>query len=145
MRAFRGGRGRPNGADRGGIRKRGPTRTDRDGDLDMDGGGRGRGAKRGRGDSGRSTPMGGQPYARDRALNAIQKAIANNSSQANIRHGKPTGGNLEQVTVRGWKQSKAASNPDGGVESLLAFLEKKLTHSDSKGPRAKITKVCATS
>lgn len=124
-------------------------RADRDGDLDMDGGGpgRGRGGKRGRGDSGRSTPIGGGlPYVRDRTLNAIQKAIASNSStsQANIRHGKPSGGGLEQVSVRGWRQSKAASNRDGGVESLIAFLEKKLGPSDSKtGPRARITKVCA--
>jgi nuclear RNA export factor len=78
-------------------------------------------------------------------LNAIQKAIASNAdSQANIRQGT-RGAGLEQVSVRGWKQSKAASNRDGGLESLIAFLEKKLTTPDSKaGARARITKVCAT-
>ncbi|EAW08225.1 mRNA export factor mexA [Aspergillus clavatus NRRL 1] len=136
----KGSRTRSGASDRGGIRKRGATRIDRDGDLSMDGGAaRGRG-KRARGDSGR-TSTGGRGPTRDRALNAIQKAIASNTdSQANIRQG-PRGGGLEQVSVRGWKQSKAASNRDGGLESLLAFLEKKLSPPDSKtGPRARISK-----
>jgi nuclear RNA export factor len=143
----KGSRVRSGASDRGGIRKRGSTRIDRDGDLSMDGGAaRGRG-KRARGDTGRATPAGGRPQARDRTdrtLNAIQKAIASNADQANIRQGT-RGAGLEQVSVRGWKQSKAASNRDGGLESLIAFLEKKLTAPDSKaGARARITKVCAT-
>ncbi|KAJ9288633.1 hypothetical protein DTO027B5_8521 [Paecilomyces variotii] len=147
----RGPRGRSNAPDRGGIRKRGATRMDRDGDLDMDGPtGRGRGGKRSRGDSGRGTPAGGQTQGRDqrragpdreRTLNAIQKALTGKvDSQANIRQAR---GGLEQASVTGWKQSKAASNPDGGLESLVAFLEKKITPQDSKAPnsaRAKITK-----
>ena len=32
---------------------------------------------------------------------------------------------FQTLVVRGWQQSKAASNADGGVESLLTFLEKK--------------------
>jgi nuclear RNA export factor len=78
-------------------------------------------------------------------MDAIQKAITTgSSSQANIRQGG-RGGGLEQVSVTGWKQSKAASNRDGGVESLVTFLEKKLTAPDSKaGARARISKVCAT-
>lgn len=149
----RGPRGRSNAPDRGGIRKRGPTRVDRDGDFDMDGpSGRGRGGKRSRGDSGRGTFAGGQPQGRDqrraggdreRTLNAIQRALTGSvESQANIRQAR---GGLEQVSVTGWKQSKAASNPDGGIESLIAFLEKKITPQDSKAAihtRAKITKVC---
>ncbi|RHZ52008.1 hypothetical protein CDV55_102370 [Aspergillus turcosus] len=140
----KGSRVRSGASDRGGIRKRGSTRIDRDGDLSMDAGtARGRG-KRARGDTGRATPAGGRPQARDRTdrtLNAIQKAIASNAdSQANIRQGT-RGAGLEQVSVRGWKQSKAASNRDGGLESLIAFLEKKLTAPDSKaGARARITK-----
>lgn len=146
----RGSRGRPNAPDRGGIRKRGAARVDRDGDLDMDAGaGRSRGGKRARGDSGRSTPAGGQAPGRERALNAIQKAITSNvNSQANIRQPRERGGGLEQVIVRGWKQSKAASNPDGGVDSLIAFLERKAVPTDPKAAantRVKITKVCATS
>lgn len=139
-------RSRPGGTDRGGIRKRGPTRIDRDGDMDMDaaGGGRNRGGKRARGgDSGRSTAAAG----RTPAMDVIQKALSDNtaSSQATVRQGRKGGGgsNLEQVCVRGWKQSKAASNRDGGLESLITFLEKKLNAPDSKSSsRARITKVC---
>lgn len=146
----KGGRGHSGGSDRGGIRKRGPTRADRDGDLNMDttGGGRNTGPKRSRQatTSRRSAPDAGQ--ARGRTLNAIQKVIWDNSSSssnANFRRGKK-GAGLEQVRVRGWKQSRAVSNPDGGVESLLAFLEKKIsTHlGPNAGLRAKISKVCVT-
>ncbi|KAF7587531.1 nuclear mRNA export, poly(A)+RNA binding protein, partial [Aspergillus hancockii] len=143
MKGGKAPRGRSSGAsDRGGIRKRGATkRVDRDGDLAMDAGSaQGRG-KRVRGDSSRSGTTGPRTQTRDRALNAIQKAIASNTdSQANIRQGG-RGSNLEQVTVRGWKQSKAASNRDGGLESLITFLEKKLNTNDPKaGSRARITK-----
>lgn len=140
--------GRSGGADRGGIRKRGPTRTDRDGDMDMDRSGA-RGGKRGRGDATRSTrsTAAGRPQARDKTLDAIQRAISNTQdSQANIRQTKSTAGaNLEQFNVTGWKTSKAASNRDGGVESLIAFLERRMNANTKTGPRAKITKVCRTS
>lgn len=135
---------RSGGTNRGGIRKRGPTRTDRDGDMDMDGSGP-RGGRRGRGSGGgRSTTGRLQTHGR---ADAIEKAITTThdtkDTQANIRRNqKSTGSNLEQLSVRGWKQSKAASNRDGGVESLLAFLERRM-NSQSKGPRVKITKVCS--
>lgn len=51
-------------------------------------------------------------------------------------------GGLEQLSVRGWRKSKAASNDDGGVASLIGFLEKKASPSDQSLPRVKITKVC---
>lgn len=110
--------------------------------MDMDRGGT-RGAKRARGDTGRSTTS-GRP-ARDRTLDAIQKAISSSKdSQANIRSvNRAGGGNLEQFSVTGWKQSKAASNRDGGVESLIAFLERRMNATTKSGPRAKITKVCS--
>ncbi|PWY95645.1 hypothetical protein BO94DRAFT_562307 [Aspergillus sclerotioniger CBS 115572] len=132
-------------SDRGGIRKRGATaRVDREGDLVMDAGSARNRGKKARGDSGRSSGA-GRAQAANKAMDAIQKAISSNSdSQANIRQGA-RGSGLEQVVVRGWKQSKAASNRDGGLESLIAFLEKKLSSPDSKaGTRARITKVCAT-
>lgn len=80
-------------------------------------------------------------------MDVIQKALSDNtaSSQATVRQGRKGGGgsSLEQVCVRGWKQSKAASNRDGGLESLITFLEKKLNAPDSKSSsRARITKVC---
>lgn len=139
MKNGKGSRGRSGATHRGGIQKRGPTRIDRDGDMEMDATGARNRGKKGRSDAGRLA--GGRASAAD----AIQKAISGTTdSQVNIRQtGK---GNLEQVSVRGWKQSKAASNRDGGHESLITFLEKKLNTSDSKaGSRARITKVCATS
>ncbi|KAL4942172.1 hypothetical protein BDV06DRAFT_212062 [Aspergillus oleicola] len=139
-------RGRTSTGDRGGIRKRGaaPTKVDRDGDLAM---GAGAGAIRGqknRGGPGRPTPTGPRAHSTiDKSLNQIQKALASSSasSQANIRQGG-RGAGLEHVAVRGWKESKAASNRDGGVESLVTFLEKKLTPPDSKAgsTRARISK-----
>ena len=141
MKSGKGGRrsGGGGGGGGGGIRKqRAPaTRTDRDGDLAMDAAGISK--NRGR----KSKPDSG-PRTQTRALDAIQKAITSNSdSQANVRQGR-RGPALEQAIVWGWKKSKAASNRDGGHESLLAFLEKKLSNDPKTGARAKITKVCAT-
>ncbi|PYI03649.1 mRNA export factor mex67 [Aspergillus sclerotiicarbonarius CBS 121057] len=142
MKNGKGSRGRSTASDRGGIRKRGAaaTRVDREGDLMMDAGSVRNRGKKARGDSGRSSGA-GRTQAANKAMDAIQKAISSNSdSQANIRQGG-RGSGLEQVIVRGWKQSKAASNRDGGLESLIAFLEKKLSSPDSKaGTRARITK-----
>lgn len=134
--------------------------------------GGGRGGKgrvrtdRGR-DSGRGTPAGSHSQPRnsrgpngdkDRTLDAIQKAIYSSaSSQANVRQARGRvdqltrdtnsrdRGGLEQLSVRGWRQSKAASNPDGGIESLISFLEKKGTPADPSAAanlRVRITKVC---
>lgn len=142
MKSTKASRGRSGGTSRGGIRKRGPTRTDRDGDMDMDAGAAR--AKRARGEAGRVT-SGGRPQPRDKTLDAIHKAISSTTdSQASIRQGKSSaGGNLEQFRVLGWKKSKAASNRDGGVESLISFLERRMNTMTKSGPRAKITKVCA--
>ena len=53
---------------------------------------------------------------------------------------------LAQISVRGWKESKAASNPDGGVKVLVAFLERKATTPNSSANEAvRIRKVCLTS
>ncbi|KAJ5094642.1 hypothetical protein N7456_010503 [Penicillium angulare] len=139
---------RPAGAGGGGgIRKRGPTRTDRDGDMDMDQSGA-RGGKRGRGGSGRGNTgranAGGRTQTRDRTLDAIQRAISDTKdTQVNIRSSKQSNSNgnkLEQFSITGWKNSKAASNRDGGVESLTAFLERRLNALTKSGPRAKISK-----
>ncbi|KAJ5084842.1 mRNA export factor mex67 [Penicillium alfredii] len=120
MKSMKSRGGRSGGTDRGGIRKRGPTRTDRDGDMDMDGGGAR--AKRGRGDSGRLA-AGGRVQSRDKTMDAIQKAISSSkdSSQVNIRQGKAGGGT--------WSDSP-----------LVAFLERRMNAMTKSGPRAKITK-----
>ena len=147
---------RRGGNDRGGIRKRGPTRTDRDGDMDMDASGarakRNRadksalgGRAAGTGAGGRAVGAGNRAQARNkpRDTDLIQRAIYSADSQANIQRNKrKTGGDLEQFSVRGWKASKAASNRDGGLESLIAFLERRMNSFIKSGPRAKITKVC---
>lgn len=53
------------------------------------------------------------------------------------------GNGLEQVIVRGLKQSKAASNPDGGISDLLGFLERKATVPDAAARDVvRIKKVC---
>lgn len=52
---------------------------------------------------------------------------------------------LVQISVRGWKESKAASNPDGGVKDLVAFLERKATVPNTSANEAvRIRKVCLT-
>jgi nuclear RNA export factor len=80
-------------------------------------------------------------------LEAIQKAISNTrDSQVNLRQGKTNAAsNLEPFSVRGWKTSKVSSHRDGGVENLVAFLERRMNASTKSGPRARITKVCSTS
>lgn len=49
--------------------------------------------------------------------------------------------------VLGLKQSKAASNPDGGVKDLLAFLERKATGIEAAAgtDAVRIRKVCGLS
>lgn len=51
---------------------------------------------------------------------------------------------LTQLVVRGFKDSKAASNPDGGIKDLLAFLERKASADVSARETVKIKKVCLT-
>lgn len=54
----------------------------------------------------------------------------------------PRGG-LVQISVSGWRESKAASNPGGGIKQLLDFLERKATAPGaSAGKVVKIIKVC---
>ena len=55
------------------------------------------------------------------------------------------GRNLDDLAVLGLKQSKAATNPDGGVKDLLAFLERKATGPDAAAADAiGIRKVCCS-
>ncbi|WEW58269.1 Vacuolar protein sorting-associated protein 53 [Emydomyces testavorans] len=152
-RAPKGPRGRAGTPDRGGIRKRSAApRVDRDGDLAMTGAGAGRGRgigkPRGRGDlAQRTTPVARhEAHDKEKTLDALQRAIFSATApQANIRRGRADGtmmdGRLSQVRVRGWRASKAVSNADGGVESLIAFLGKKATPPDpSAGARLSISK-----
>ena len=54
-------------------------------------------------------------------------------------------GGLDQLVIHGLKQSKAASNPGGGVKELLEFLERKSTPNAPSGEAVRIRKVCLTS
>ena len=48
-------------------------------------------------------------------------------------------GGLISLSVRGWRNSKAADSADGGIGKLREFLERKA--SPPNAPPAKITKV----
>lgn len=141
--------------DRGGIRKRSitpmPSRLDRDGDVDMDAPLHNkRRRRRNEPSNGRGKDGKGQGSDKEKTLDAIQKAVfGGEGNQANIRQGskdRTRDGGLVRLTVRGWKDSKASSNADGGIESLIGFIERKATslaEQHTKFPRVKISKVCA--
>ncbi|KAJ6779605.1 hypothetical protein PWT90_06922 [Aphanocladium album] len=121
---------------RGGIQKKraGATKTDGDGDLDMDSAAR-RSAK-----SAGSQPGAGQTKPNTRSSTAKSARGASKVAQNVLKHltngangdisrvtrGKGRGGaGLSYLRVYGLKQSKASSNPDGGISDLLSFLERK--------------------
>ena len=154
---------------RGGIQKRGttPLRTDRDGDFDMSEAavGEGRAARSGRGTSihgAAASQRSGTPEAGSRSRGrprigidaaAVQRAVlremgaderVTKASTARHSHASNrTQDGLETIRVKGLRQSKAASNRDGGIGDLLAFLERKATHPNEA--QVKIKKVCLTS
>lgn len=160
--------GRP--SNRSGIQKRngGPIRVDKDGDLDMDATGvisKGRnGENNGNRDALRIRGTSGPGSSRDpkaprstrTGLNAtaVQKAILRGMGsaqdlprgRASTRLMRPMGREgLSQIIVRGFKNSKAASNPDGGIKDLLGFLERKASAPDASAREmVRITKVCLT-
>ena len=89
---------------------------------------------------------------------AIQKAVlrgmgssetAPRGPRSSLRNVRGRGSNRsadeawDQITVKGFKQSKAAANPGGGISELIAFLERKATHPDAP-ETVKIKKVCLT-
>jgi nuclear RNA export factor len=93
-----------------------------------------RAAGRGRGVPARGNNLNG------RQAQAIIRGIA--GPQANVLESRITTGGTT-LKVDGLKASKAASNADGGLESLLGFLERKSAGLDAASNRAiKIKKVC---
>lgn len=152
-------------------KRRAPAgRVDKDGDLVMDAaggveqrkGGKGRpegtgprssGARAGRSGSSISTARGN--LVSQRSQQAILRGIGNqdvNLIDTRKGHGSTTGitggaGRLRgrdvlvHISVQGIKQSKAASNPDGGVKDLLGFLERKATAHEGSTKSVKIKKV----
>lgn len=74
------------------------------------------------------------------------KALSRLTKYAGKDDGKDgaTGG-LDQIRIYGLNESKAASNPGGGVKDLLNFLERKATAPNAPAKDAvRIRKVCLT-
>jgi nuclear RNA export factor len=157
---------------RGGVQKRwaGPTRIDKDGDLVMDPAdgsevpGRGRPEGTVRHSHGRTVRAGHKlttlygSHASQQTQQGILRGLESqyaNILDTRITHGilgdreagmKPQtrdiGANI-CLRVRGLKESKVASNPDGGLKDLLNFLERKASGLDAEPRRAvRIKKVC---
>jgi nuclear RNA export factor len=157
-------------------RRNGPLTTDRDGDLLMEpvGDNEVEGMPRGRAESGRmrarasglaghaaGTSRGG--FSTQQAQQAIIRGLG--LQQANIlessmgqyplpEHGYNRGTSRRSdqesfqayLRVHGLKESKAASNPDGGVKDLLGFLERKANGVGSEARSGvRIKKVCLSS
>lgn len=131
---------------RGGIQKRGraSTRADGDGDLDMDSAGA-RAKKNTPADSNTTrtrpstraaTSLNAKGPSRTaqnvlkHLTNGSASSLASRVSGAASGKGKGKGrqqdmSGLSVLRVGGLKQSKAASNPGGGLDDLLAFMERK--------------------
>lgn len=122
----------------GGITKRrGPVRVDKDGDLDMDTAVGATGRKSGKGFIGGSVPTGPRGYGKGGARNsgrggrlditrnpqAILRGMGSQSQQANV---------LVTLWVQGLKGSKAVSNADHGLASIVTFLERKAAALESR-------------
>jgi nuclear RNA export factor len=65
----------------------------------------------------------------------ILRHAASKTQSARVTRSTTTshGSGLVDVTIGGWKNSLASSNDDGGVSSLVAFLEKRFTIFQNKG------------
>lgn len=142
---------------RGGVQKRNAgsraTRADKDGDLVMDatttpGARSGKGllnvqksSRPGETSRGRTPPGPGRGgnLTSQRHQQAVLRGM--NMKSVNVVESKAAA--LGALRVRGLQNSRAASNSDGGVESLLAFLERKASGFDSKNYKpVRIKKVC---
>jgi nuclear RNA export factor len=128
------------------------TRTDRDGDVTMGGSGPSATSKITKSKAPRhnsqpptnSTSVGAKGARRgDQAARAGRGAININNAnvQRKLAHhlnsGRP---DLKRILVTGFDKSKAAENSDGGVESLLAFLEKRAGIMHERAPAEEKTK-----
>jgi nuclear RNA export factor len=114
-------------------------------DMDVTTGANGRRGGKG---VGASVPTGPRGHTRGGARNtgrggrldvarnpqAILRGMGSQSQQANL---------LVTLWIKGLKGSKAASNQDGGLSSLVSFLERKATALDAKSNRVvRVKKVC---
>jgi nuclear RNA export factor len=163
-REAKGGSQTAKASSRGGIQKRrgGPARIDTDGDLDMGSAASRRSAQTTTRDSNASRARPGlrsaNPRGASKAAQTVLKHLANGetsglasriSNAAAGRHTKsrPNNTSLSFLRVHGLKESKAASNPDGGLSDLLAFLERKASSFTTGREKRQVTikKVCPMS
>ena len=129
------------GSSRGGIAKRRGARPDKDGDVAMDSssrGGRGGGISKAKGTGGSSRDA-AKPARRSVNTARLQREVQNHvTSGSSVR----TPREPEDLLITGWSNSTASSSADSGVNSLIAWLEKKATlKSPTKRP-VKVKKVC---
>lgn len=127
-------------------------RADKDGDLTMDI------AVKGRGRIGKAPPTGpsrdlssrvGRSDARSSVLSKtaqsaiLRRAAAGDIAMKEHKSAAPRGG-LVELKITGWEKSKAsATAADGGVSSLIKWLERKATHRlGSRARDVKVKKVC---
>jgi nuclear RNA export factor len=123
---------------RGGIQKRrGQVRVDNDGDLDMDSTTARRTSGRTDSSKGRAGSKASNPRGASRTAQTMLKHLSNGDSSrlasrvTNPNAAKAVRSRVQNSTplmflrVHGLKESKAASNPDGGLSDLLSFLERK--------------------
>lgn len=143
---------------RGGIQKRragnapGPVRVDKDGDLVMDASstdekrsGRGQigGSRSAKGPGSGRVPTGPARGGGNAGMQRTQRSVMRGmgTKQVNV-HDTRNHPKMATLEIKGLGSSKAASNPDGGIESLLSFLERKASGHDNTSNRAvKIKKV----
>lgn len=113
---------------RGGAKRRN-LRTDRDGDLVMDGSKRDRVGKTAGPGRGRGYSINTAAFQRE-----VLKHVASDSNQGgSIRATMPrpiSQGHLVELKVTGWTNSKASTQEDRGVSSLIGFLER---HASKRG------------
>ena len=105
------------------------------------GGAQGSSNKGGRGgqDIGRGARRGGAPPGKHGRQTTVPKG--RNDRRVGKDRGRYRGREgLAEVIVKGFKQSKAALNPDGGIQALVEFLERK---SDVYVEKVSLTYACS--
>lgn len=124
---------RATGGGGGGIQKRRANpRTDRDGDVSMDapagGSSRGGSTSSGRG-RGSKDARGGRGAVNSRTSSRVVQNLQNYVSGGPV--GKTYSKNMATLKIHGMSNSKATGNPDGGLLSLVTFLERKASKDKS--------------
>lgn len=143
----RGGRASKNASRGPAATRRDRTKADRDGDLAMDGPIKARGGRVGK-SSGSANARKDLTAGKGKGgiLSAAnQRAILKHAGAGDVATKGPKTApsrGLAELKVTGWNKSKASTNPDGGVSSLVTWLEKKASNRLSSRVRTvKIKKV----